>query len=280
MSVEMFEAEPEAYGFRQVGYLAAVPEARWTTWSRSARSTSGRVRVRARGRRGGAAASTSTWTWPDWEAPVAALLHERRGGWADPMQTVRHLAEPGARGRRRDRRGRRGDRLRAAASGVRRCDRRRADRLRDARAGARARGRRGWAMLGLARGRRWRETATAARLLEGAGGRVRAARGGAGGARRAASRRWSTSTRPGRCAPTATASVLVDGPWGIYFRIGARGTGDHRRRAAGVRWPSPSLDPYGPDNPEHAAEPEFAEFFTSGLATALGASAAAPATGA
>ena len=26
MSVEMFEEDPEAYGFRQVGYLAAVPE--------------------------------------------------------------------------------------------------------------------------------------------------------------------------------------------------------------------------------------------------------------
>jgi glycine/D-amino acid oxidase-like deaminating enzyme len=26
MSVEIFESDPEAYGFRQVGYLAAVPE--------------------------------------------------------------------------------------------------------------------------------------------------------------------------------------------------------------------------------------------------------------
>ena len=33
-----------------------------------------------------------TWSWPDWEAPVEAVLHERRGGWADAMQTVRHLA--------------------------------------------------------------------------------------------------------------------------------------------------------------------------------------------
>ena len=32
-------------------------------------------------------------SWPDWEADVAAVLHERRGGWADPMQTVRHLAD-------------------------------------------------------------------------------------------------------------------------------------------------------------------------------------------
>ncbi len=31
----------------------------------------------------------------------------------------------------------------------------------------------------------------------------------------------------------------------------------------------PGLDPYGPDNPEHAAEPAFRDFFTSGLACAL-----------
>ena len=31
----------------------------------------------------------------------------------------------------------------------------------------------------------------------------------------------------------------------------------------------PGLDPYGPDNPEHAAEPGFRDFFTSGLACAL-----------
>jgi hypothetical protein len=31
----------------------------------------------------------------------------------------------------------------------------------------------------------------------------------------------------------------------------------------------PPLDPYGPDNPEHAAEPGFRDFFVSGLATAL-----------
>ena len=34
-----------------------------------------------------------TWTWPDWEAPVEGVLYESRGGWADAMQTVRHLAE-------------------------------------------------------------------------------------------------------------------------------------------------------------------------------------------
>jgi methylglutamate dehydrogenase subunit A len=36
-----------------------------------------------------------------------------------------------------------------------------------------------------------------------------------------------------------------------------------------VLLPDPRLDPYGPDNPEHAAEPSFREFFVSGLAAAL-----------
>ena len=72
-----------------------------------------------------------TWSWPDWEAPVEALLHERRGGWADAMQTVRHLA---ARARAAGAEIREGvevigfERRRGVAD-----HRRRADRVRDAR---------------------------------------------------------------------------------------------------------------------------------------------------
>ncbi len=62
--------------------------------------------------------------------------------------------------------------------------------------------------------------------------------------------------------------VLVDGPWGIYFRIGAGGT--VTGGGPPVWLSEPELDPYGPDNPAHAAEPEFAELFTSGLAGAIG----------
>ena len=93
LSVEMFEEDPEAYGFRQVGYMAAVPE----------RQVDDLVAIREQHERAGyeselvtgAAACREylTWSWPDWEAPVEAVLHERRGGWADAMQTVRHLAE-------------------------------------------------------------------------------------------------------------------------------------------------------------------------------------------
>jgi glycine/D-amino acid oxidase-like deaminating enzyme len=62
--------------------------------------------------------------------------------------------------------------------------------------------------------------------------------------------------------------VLVDGAWGIYFRMGRTGTG-----ITGGGLPvvlrDPALDPYGWDNPEHVAEDDFPELFTSGLATAL-----------
>ena len=60
----------------------------------------------------------------------------------------------------------------------------------------------------------------------------------------------------------------MDGPWGIYFRMGRTGTGI-TGGGLPVYLDSLDLDPYGPDNPAHAAEPEFEEFFTSGLAAAM-----------
>ena len=52
LSVEMFEADPEAFGFRQVGYLAAVPDGPGRRPGRDQRAPPRvRVRVRARARR-------------------------------------------------------------------------------------------------------------------------------------------------------------------------------------------------------------------------------------
>jgi glycine/D-amino acid oxidase-like deaminating enzyme len=91
-SVEMFEADPDAYGFRQIGYVACVPE----------RQAGDLVAIREHHERASydselvqgpdACREFLAFSWPDWEGDVAALLHERRGGWADAMQTVRHLA--------------------------------------------------------------------------------------------------------------------------------------------------------------------------------------------
>jgi glycine/D-amino acid oxidase-like deaminating enzyme len=250
MSVEMFEEDPEAYGFRQVGYIAAVPE----------RQVEDLVAIRGQHERAGydselVVGGTESleylrWTWPDWEAPVAALLHERRSGWADAAQTVRALA------------------TRARDAGV------------EIREGVEVTGIEGrrvltgdgaieFETLALATGP-W-----AAQLLDGVELRYwKAQEGefalpGAGLSGRAGSEAPVVhldqsdplrSDRDGR--------VLVDGPWGIYFRMGRTGTGI-TGGGLPVLLDSPAMDPYGPDNPEHAVEPGFQEFFTSGLATAL-----------
>ena len=226
MSVEMFEAEPEAFGFRQVGYLAAVPEAQ----------VDDLIAIRAHHEPAGTSPSSSS-------APSAAASTS---------------PGPGPTGRRRSRR----CCTSAAAAGPTRCapcatsptaraaagakidegvevtgfelgrerggggaDLARAGRAASRRCSLRGRGRRG---SGRCSGSDRRSTVAAGApaadlLLEGAGGRVRAARAGAAGRAPATSRRSSTSTSPGRCGPTRDGAVLVDGPWGIYFRIGAGG---------------------------------------------------------
>jgi glycine/D-amino acid oxidase-like deaminating enzyme len=254
LSVEMFEEEPEAYGFRQVGYLAAVP----------AEQVEDLVAIRSQHERAGyeselvvggdACREYLTWSWPDWEAPVEALLHERRGGWADAMQTVRHLAG------------------RARAAGVE---------IRE-----------GVEVVGFERGRAvttegpleydtvvlatgpWipqlleaLEVGVELRYMKAQEGEFVLARSGLSG--RAGSEAPVVhldqtlplhSDRDGR--------VVVDGPWGIYFRMGRTGTGI-TGGGLPVYLEPPELDPYGPDNASHAAEPSFEEFFTSGLATAM-----------
>jgi hypothetical protein len=40
--------------------------------------------------------------------------------------------------------------------------------------------------------------------------------------------------QPGPLLSDRDGSVLVDGPWGIYFRMGEDGHGDHGRRPAGA----------------------------------------------
>jgi hypothetical protein len=62
---------------------------------------------------------------------------------------------------------------------------------------------------------------------------------------------------------------LLPGAWGIYFHMGRTGTGV-TGGGLPVLLSDPELDPYGPPNPVHAADPGFAEFFESGLAAAFG----------
>src|SRR5919197_1556023 len=261
-SVEIFESEPDAYGFRQVGYLAAVPE----------RQVDDLVAIREQHERAGYESELVvgaercreylTWAWPDWEAPVAAILHERRGGWADAAQTVRHLA----------------DRARGAGAEIRE--------------GVEVTGFEGGAVLttegriacetvvvapGPWIARVWRmlglepevEVAGEARplvsYLKAQEGEFELRGVGLTGAGADPPVVHLDANEPLRSDHDGR--VLVDGPWGIYFRIGR--TGAITGGGLPVLLDDPELDPYGWSNPAHIAEPGFAEFFTSGLATAL-----------
>ena len=266
MSVDIFESDPQAYGFRQVGYLAAVPE----------RQVDDLVAIREQHERAGYESELVvgaercheylTWTWADWDAPVEAVLHERRGGWADPMQTVRHLA----------------DRARGAGAEIREGVEVVGFELDDegVTAIATSAGRLAcetvvvapgpwiagvWSMLGLTPDV---EVAGEPRPLvsywkaqEGEFALGGVALGRAGPDAPVVYLDQSQPLRSDR-----DGRVMVPGAWGIYFRMGRDGvTGG----GLPILLSDPQLDPYGLDNPAHVAEPEFAEFFVSGLATAL-----------
>jgi glycine/D-amino acid oxidase-like deaminating enzyme len=274
LSVEMFEEEPDAYGFRQVGYMAAVPEAQ----------VEDLVAIREHHSQVGYESELMTgaercreylrWTFADWEAPVEAVLFERRGGWADSMQTVRRLAE----------------RARAAGaeihegvevSGVARDSSGAVTRL-DTSEGALAVERlvvapgpwvaRVWSMLGLdphvevaSNGRRERRPLLEYwKAQEGEFALPGVGLSGSAGIEAPVVH----LDQAGPLRSDRDGSVLVDGAWGIYFRMGRTGTGI-TGGGLPVLLDDPALDPYGPDNPAHAAEPAFRDFFVSGLAAAM-----------
>jgi methylglutamate dehydrogenase subunit A len=278
LSVQMFEEEPEAYGFRQVGYLAAVPE----------EQVEDLVAIRAQHERVGYDSELVTgaeecreyltWTWPDWDAPVAAVLHERRGGWADSMQTVRRLA---ARARAAGAEIREGVEVvgfelgEGGVEGVLTDHGRMACETLVLAPGPWAA--RLWPLLGLEphvlmgsdplSGGDSRGLTPLVRYMKAQEGEF--ALHGAGLSGRAGSEAPVVHLdQAGPLRSDRDGRVLVDGPWGIYFRMGRTGTGI-TGGGLPVLLDEPRLDPYGPDNPEHRAEPDFADFFVSGLAAAL-----------
>jgi methylglutamate dehydrogenase subunit A len=259
MSVDMFEEDPEAYGFRQVGYIAAVPEAQ----------VDDLVAIRSHHERVGYDSELVTgaegcreylsWTWPDWDAPVEALLHERRSGWADALQTVRELAR----------------RARGAGVEIREGVEVTGFEAPDGRVTAvlTSEGRVECETLVLAAGP-WADQLLGMLGVDPLLSFLKAQEGeftlhGAGLSGRAGLEAPVVHLdQAGPLRSDRDGSVLVDGAWGIYFRMGRTGTGI-TGGGLPVMLADPQLDPYGADNPTHAAEPGFRDFFTSGLATAL-----------
>ncbi|MGZ8667383.1 MAG: NAD(P)/FAD-dependent oxidoreductase [Solirubrobacterales bacterium] len=273
-SVEMFEADPEGYGFRQVGYVAAVPEAQVDDLVaiRDQHEQAGYESELVLGAK--SCRDYLSWTWPDWEAQVEAVVYERRGGWADAMQTVRRLAE------------------RARSAGARIVEgvevtgfEPRSPRAAGIKAVLTSEGRvecqtvvaapgpwaaRLWEMFGqppqveIAGSREPRRFIEYWKAQEGQFALPGVGLGGRAGPEAPVVHLDQTgglrSDRDGR--------ELLPGAWGIYFHMGRTGTGV-TGGGLPVLLSEPELDPYGPDNPAHAADPGFAEFFTSGLAAAL-----------
>ena len=272
-SVELFEAEPEAYGFRQVGYLAAVPEAQ----------VEDLVAIRDHHEEAGYSSELVVgaercrdylaWSWPDWEAQVEAVLHERRGGWADAMQTVRYLAGRARAAGARIAEGVEVTGFELGAGGV--------EAVITSRGGVRCEAvvvapgpwaARLWRMLG--------RPAEVEVALDGATDRLPliaywkaqegefALAGGGLGPRAGGEAPVVHLDQAGPLRSDRDGRELTRGAWGVYFRIARTGTAV-TGGGLPMRVSNPELDPYGPDNPAHAAEPGFVEFFVSGLAAAL-----------
>ena len=92
-SVEIFELDPSLFGFRQVGYVAVVPEAQAAELELIAEQHR-EVGYESTLTRGEAATREHmTSLFPDWRASGStASLHEERSGWADARTTLDALA--------------------------------------------------------------------------------------------------------------------------------------------------------------------------------------------
>jgi len=267
-SVEIFELDPEGFGLHPVGYVAAVGEEQAGELEQIAgqQEELGYESTLVTG-----AAECREYLrsiFPDWRSgSVTALLHERPGGWADPNVTLAKLAgmarELGVRvveGAEVSGFELEGGLVRGIETslGPIACD------LVVVAPGPWAREL--WRLLELpdeiAVGDERRPMVSYYKVREG-------------------DYALPDGTRLPRRAPVLHLDLyeplrsdrdgreLHPGPWGIYFRPnghgGVQGGGLPERLD-----PECELEPYGPSHPEHGRSgPEFDEWFTSGLATAL-----------
>jgi methylglutamate dehydrogenase subunit A len=274
VSVELFESDPDGFGYHPVGYIAAVPEVQAEDCVAIQRRQAeigyrsdvvlGEDRCRQH----------MEAIFPDWNGDgIAAVLHEQQGGWAATGQTLENLAQL------------------ARAQGVRifegvevtGID------LHDGSvaavetsagsietdllvAGTGPWGGRIWRMLGLpaevtlrANGAsEAKPIVTYWKLQEGDywldGVELSDANGNEPPVVHLDHVVPLRSDRDGR--------VLEDRPWGIYYKIGRRGFGVQGGGVPIELGTDVVLEPYGHDNPDHVVGDEFTDYFTAGLAWA------------
>ena len=271
LSVERFERSPAAFGFRQVGFLAVVPE-RQVEDLRAIADRQAEVGYTSELAIGnGPCAEYLTWLWPDFDARgVEAVLHERRSGWADASATLRELAreardagvtiieETPVVGVENS-----GPSVSAVVTsrGTIRCE--------HVVFACGVWARDVWALLG----RDFNVTVDerSAPLVD----LVKAQEGdfalpGVGlqaGAGRDAPVVHFDATGP--LCSEGDGRMIIEGPWGIYFRMGETGTGVTVGGLPEHLGPDATLDPYGPENPTHVAGDSFREFVEAALARVL-----------
>jgi glycine/D-amino acid oxidase-like deaminating enzyme len=260
-SVEVFECTPERFGFRQVGYFAVVPE-RQVSDLEAIAAQQAQVGYDSELVLGNArCADVLTWLWPDFDADgVEAVLHERRSGWADTSATIRALADRAREAGARIHEGVRVTGLEWAGTEVRGVITE--DATIDCDLAVVVPGPWGqeWlAGFGADAGvvELWRAQ-EGDFVLPGVGLQARAGR-------------ESPVVHFDHAGPLRAndGHVVVDGPWGIYFRLGRTGTGIMGGGLPERLDARAALEPYGEGNAAHMAGASFVELFTAGLGRVL-----------
>jgi len=293
VSVELFESDPDGFGYHPVGYIAAVPavQAEDCVAIQQRQAEIGYRSDVVLGER--ACTEHMSAIFPDWNGEgIEAVLHEWQGGWAETMKTVENLG-----------------RL-ARSQGVRifegvevtGID------LHDGLVqsvetstgaietellvvGAGPWSGHVWRMLGLPSevrvARKEHPTSPV-----GDSPRIEADGNGAAAETKPIVTYWKLqegdfwlddvelTTADGGEPPVVhldhvvplrsdrDGHVIEDGAWGIYYKAGRSGFGVQGGGVPTKLGPDFELEPYGPTNSEHVVGDEFTDYFTSGLAWA------------
>lgn len=271
MSVERFERSPAAFGFRQVGFLAVVPDRQLEDLQAIAarQAEVGYASELVTGN--GSCAEYLTWLWPDFDARgVEAVLHERRSGWADASATVRELAREARDAGVRILEGTAVLDIENTGSSVSAIDTDRGTiRCEHVVFACGVWARDVWDMLGrdfqVTMGETSKPLVDLVKAQEGDFS-LRGVGLQAGAGHDAPVVHFDAA---GPLRTERDQQIVVDGPWGVYFRMGRSGTGVTVGGLPKHLGPDAPLDPYGPKNAGHVAGDSFRQFAEAALARVL-----------